>query len=140
MSTRTSKKLIAAGFETPPSAQSGAVWGDSIENVSKMGNVKGHFSPLSDMSSTCQVIGKTGGHGTSRIAVHGHGGGTGFGDISFSSAPNAPSNTANGWLDIEPGGYALHLDRFMQHEQWPPEEAADRPWSDILETARISIG
>jgi len=34
--------------------------GDSIENVSKMGNVKGHFSPLSDMSSTCQVIGKTG--------------------------------------------------------------------------------
>ena len=114
----------------------------AVAEIDAIEDLRGRFTSLSAVSFTCTIVNRAREHGTAHITVHGRRENVGLGDISFSFAENAPSNTANGMLTVEVDEYELYLSSMMgfggQQERLTPEAAAEQLWEIFLEQAGVT--
>ena len=114
----------------------------AVSEIDAIEDLRGRFTSLSATSFTCTIVNRAREHGTAHITVHGRRENVGFGDISFSFAENAPSNTANGMFTVEADEYELYLSSMMgfggQQERLTPEAAAEQLWENFLEQAGVT--
>lgn len=114
----------------------------AVAEIDAIEDLRGRFKSLSPASFTCTIINRAREHSTTHITVHGRRENVGLGDISFSFAENAPSNTANGMFTVEADEYELYLSSMMgfggQQKRLTSEAAAEQLWENFLEQAGVT--
>jgi hypothetical protein len=119
----------------------------AIKELDGVDDLRARYQAIGPNSFTCTVINrlmKHGRGGEAHITVHASPQAM-LGEIFYSFAAHAPTNTANGGFSIDADDYHLFLrpNMFFEDDRnrtWSPQEAASRLWQDFLEKAGITHG
>lgn len=119
----------------------------SVKELDGVDDLRARYQSMGPTAFTCTVINrqiKHGRGGEGHITVHASPQAV-LGEIFYSFAAHAPTNTANGGFSIDADDYHLFLrpNNFGDSSRdrvWLPQEAASRLWQDFLEHAGISYG
>lgn len=119
----------------------------AIKELDGVDDLRARYQAIGPNSFTCTVVNrlmKHGRGGEAHITVHASPHAM-LGEIFYSFAPHAPTNTANGGFSIDADDYHLFLRPTMffddhRNRTWSPQEAATRLWQEFLEQAGITHG
>jgi class 3 adenylate cyclase len=112
-----------------------------IDGLATVPSIAATMEDISARAFTCMIINQARGSVAAPITVHrGADDRWSLGDISYSFAESASSNSANGWLTIDADDYELYLNASFgleRRERLSPGEAAELLWNELVKNADI---